>query len=186
MPLRSGSSHAPCRTRNRDELQLLTVPAHRRNMGLLRARHGFCPRPSRKHRELRVGRSHAAQLPLQDLRHRYPLGTRRAHARRSPRREPAKLRTRAAGICGHSAVRRRRYVEVHRLIARSFLQTALASLQVPPNNSSMPTPLGGATQLIGMDHELRARAGFRRRCIGNRLAALLHSGLNPIRPRCAQ
>ena len=115
LPLRGHSPHASECARAGDELQLFPVSPLGRDLRLLRVRNGLRPGPSGEHRGVHLGRSNAQERALQDLRHRHALGANRFEARGAAWREPAQLRSQAAGVRGGQALRWRGHLGVHRL-----------------------------------------------------------------------
>jgi len=134
MSLRLGPPDSAGGARNGDELQLLVMPAHGRDMGLLRTWRSPHPRPPRKHGKLHLGWSDPEERSVQDLRDRHSLGAAWTRARRSSWSEPAELWTRAPGVYRRQAVRWGRYMGVPGLSTCRFPHSALAISQVPSNN----------------------------------------------------
>jgi len=112
MSLRLGPPDSAGGARNGDELQLLVMPAHGRDMGLLRTWRSPHPRPPRKHGKLHLGWSDPEERSVQDLRDRHSLGAAWTRARRSSWSEPAELWTRAPGVYRRQAVRWGRYMGI--------------------------------------------------------------------------
>jgi len=142
LSLRGGSNEAAFHAGGCHRLQLLSLPSHRRSLGLLRVWHCRDSSGPRSHCCVCLGRQNAANHSLQDLWLRHPLGAAGTNARLQAWSQPRKLRPKAHRSSAGPEVRRCRHLEIHRRLSSLKAEAKLSREAQRIGRQHSPTSRG--------------------------------------------